>query len=200
MIDTLVRFIMKNIAGISSDTSRLTAIALPVRSRFAASNRRLSCALRSKARMTRTPVSPSSSTRLSRSILTCISWNSGTALRMIRKKITPRIGITAISTRASRVSCDSDRMMPPIAIIGAVMTIVIIMISTCWTCVVSLVVRVISDAVLKRSNWWTEKCATRSKIRLRTSRPNPLATLAEKKLLPTDAAVLTSAISSIRPP
>ena len=61
----------------------------------------------------------------------------------------PRIGITAISTRASRVSCDSDSRMPPIAIIGAVMTIVIIMISTCCTWVVSLVVRVISDAVEK---------------------------------------------------
>ena len=71
-------------------------------------------------------------------------------------------------------------MMPPIAIIGAVITIVIIMISTCWTWVVSLVVRVMSEAVLNWSNWWTEKCATRSKIRLRTSRPNPDAIWAEK--------------------
>ena len=55
------------------------------------------------------------------------------------------------------MSCDSDSTTPPIAIIGAVMTMVIIMISTCWTCVVSLVVRVISDAVLNRSNWCTER-------------------------------------------
>jgi hypothetical protein len=41
MIATAVRFIIMNIAGISMETSRLTAIALPVRSRFAASKRRL---------------------------------------------------------------------------------------------------------------------------------------------------------------
>ena len=38
----------------------------------------------------------------------------------------------------------------------------------------------IGGVVLSLSHWWTEKCATRSKIRARTSRPNPLATLAEK--------------------
>ena len=60
------------------------------------------------------------------------------------------------------------------------MTILSIMISTCCTCVVSLVVRVMSDAVLKRSNWCSEKCATRSKIRSRRIRPKPVATFAEK--------------------
>ncbi len=84
MISTLVRFIMKNMVGMSSATRRLTAIAVPVTSRLASSKRRLSWAPRSKARITRTPLRPSSSTRLSRSILTCICWNSGTALRMIR--------------------------------------------------------------------------------------------------------------------
>ena len=39
MIATLVRFSIRNIAGISSATSRLTAIAVSVRSRLAASNR-----------------------------------------------------------------------------------------------------------------------------------------------------------------
>ena len=41
-------------------------------------------------------------------------------------------------------------MTPPIAIIGAVITMVSIMISICCTCVVSLVVRVTSDAEPKR--------------------------------------------------
>ena len=40
--------------------------------------------------------------------------------------------------------------------------------STCWTCVVSLVVRVISEAVLKWSNWCDERRAARSKMRPRT--------------------------------
>jgi hypothetical protein len=153
MIDTLVRFIMKNSAGSRNATRRLTAMALLVRSRLAASKRRLSCAPRSNARITRTPVRPSSSTRFSLSILTCICWNSGTALRMITQNTMPTMGITAISTRASCASCDSDRNTPPIAIIGAVITMLRIMITTPCTCVVSLVVRVISDAVLKWSNW-----------------------------------------------
>ena len=73
MIKMLVRFIMKNIAGKSSATRRLTVIAVFVTSRLASSKRRLWCSPRSKARITLTPDSPSSSTRLSRSIWTCIS-------------------------------------------------------------------------------------------------------------------------------
>ena len=65
MISTLVRFIMKNIAGISSATSRLTDMAVPVTARLASSKRPLWCAPRSKARITRTPLSPSSITRFS---------------------------------------------------------------------------------------------------------------------------------------
>ena len=149
MISTLVTFIIRNIAGISSAIRRLTAIEVSVRSRLAASKRRLSCAPRSKARITRTPLRPSSSTRFRRSILTCTCWNSGTAFHMMTKKTTARTGITAISTRASAASCDSDNTTPPIAIIGAVTAMLSSISATCWTCVVSLVVRVISDAVLK---------------------------------------------------
>ena len=54
-----------------------------------------------------------------------------------------------------------------------------IMMSICCTCVVSLVVRVTSDAALKRSNWWIEKCSTRAKIAPRRIRPNPVATFDE---------------------
>ena len=48
-------------------------------------------------------------------------------------------------------------MTPPIAIIGAVITMVSIMMSICCTWVVSLVVRVTSEAEPKRSNWWIDK-------------------------------------------
>ena len=148
MISTLVTFIIRNIAGISSAIRRLTAIEVSVRSRLAVSKRRLSCAPRSKARITRTPLNPSSSTRFRRSILTCTCWNSGTAFHMITKKTTARTGMTAISTRASAASCDNDNTTPPIAIIGADTAMLSSISATCWTCVVSLVVRVISDAVL----------------------------------------------------
>ena len=99
---------------------------------------------------------------------------------MISPKTSAITGITAISTQASCVSCDSARMTPPIAIIGAVITMVSIMISICCTWVVSLVVRVTSDAALKRSNWWIEKCSTRAKIAPRRIRPKPVATFEEK--------------------
>ena len=102
--------------------------------------------------MTRTPLNPSLSTRFRRSIFACIACDSGTALRMMTPKTIAITGITATRTHASCVSCDSARITPPIAIIGAVMTIVSIMTSICCTCVVSLVVRVTSEAAPKRSN------------------------------------------------
>ena len=80
--------------------------------------------------------------------MTCTCWNSGTAFHMMRKKTTASTGITAISTRASAASCDNDNTTPPIAIIGADIAMLSSISATCWTCVVSLVVRVISDAVL----------------------------------------------------
>ena len=200
MISTPVMFIIRNIAGSSSAISRLTAIEVSVRSRLAASKRRLSCAPRSKARITRMPLKPSSSTRLRRSILTCTCWNSGTAFHMITKKTTARIGITAISTIASSASCDSDSTTPPMAIIGAGTAMLSSISATCWTCVVSLVVRVISDAVLKWSNWCGDRRAACSKMRPRTTRPKPVATFAVTKLLATAHTVPMVAITSIMAP
>ncbi len=98
---------------------------------------------------------------------------------MISPKTSAIGGIAAIRTQASCVSCESARMTPPTAIMGAVITMVSIMMSICCTCVVSLVVRVTSDAALKRSNWWIEKCSTRAKIAPRRILPNPVATFDE---------------------
>ena len=130
--------------------------------------------------MTRTPLSPSPRTRFSLSIFSCIACDSGIAPRRISPNTTAITGITATRTQASCVSCESARMTPPIAIIGAVITMVSIMMSICCTCVVSFVVRVTSDAELKPSNWWMEKRSTRAKIAPRRIRPKPVATLAEK--------------------
>ena len=71
---------------------------------------------------------------------------------MMSPKTSAITGMTAMRTHASWVSCESARITPPIAIIGAVITIVSIMTSICCTCVVSFVVRVTSDAEPKRSN------------------------------------------------
>ena len=157
MIATLVKFSMRISAGMSTAMRRFTAIAVSVRSRFACVEPLALRAPRSNARMTRTPLSPSPSTRLSRSILTCMAVDSGTAPRMISANTTAITGITAISTHASCASCDSARMTPPIAIIGAAITMVSIMMIICCTWVVSLVVRVTSEADPNRSNWWIDR-------------------------------------------
>jgi len=105
--------------------------------------------------------------------------DKGTAPRMISANTTAITGITAISTHASCASCDSARMTPPIAIIGAAITMVSIMMIICCTWVVSLVVRVTSEADPNRSNWWIDRRSARAKMAPRRSRPNPVATLAE---------------------
>ena len=61
---------------------RLTRSPVSMRSRLASSKRCSSCLVRTNARMTRTPDSVSRITRLIRSILTCIAWNSGIARLM----------------------------------------------------------------------------------------------------------------------
>ena len=73
-------------------------------------------------------------------------------------------------------------------------------ISTCCTCVVSLVVRVISDAVLKRSNWCTEKCATRGRTRGRAPRGRSRWRPSRRSNCPPPRNGAGDATSSIRPP
>ena len=82
-----------------------------------------------------------------------MACDSGIAPRRITPNTTAITGMTAISTQASSASCDSARMTPPIAIIGAMITMVSSMINISCTWVVSLVVRVTSEAEPKRSNW-----------------------------------------------
>ena len=66
-------------SGIISANSRLTWIAVAIRSWLATSKRSSSWRVRTNARMTRTPLSASRVTWLIRSTLTCIAWKSGSA-------------------------------------------------------------------------------------------------------------------------
>ena len=201
MIATLVKLSIRISAGMSTAIRRFTAIAVLVRSRFAASNRSRCRAPRSNARMTRTPLSPSPSTRLSRSILSCMAVDSGTAPRMISANTTAITGITAISTQASCASCDSARMTPPIAIIGAAITMVSIMMIICCTWVVSLVVRVTSEAdaepleLVDRQALGAREDGAAQDPRRTRSPPSPSRSCRRWR-----TSVATSDISSIRPP
>ena len=114
------RFMISMRLGIIRANSRLTFSAVDVRSAFASSNRRSSCSVRTNARMTRMPDSCSRSTWLTRSILTCMTRNSGMA-RDISSPMTTAITGTMTSSRAdSGMSCRSAITIPPMHMMGAV--------------------------------------------------------------------------------
>ena len=71
-------------------------------------------------------------------------------------------------------------MMPPTAMIGAMIMMLNAMTRTIWTCWTSLVLRVISVGVPKVLVSFCEKSMTLRKIALRTSRPNDMATFEPK--------------------
>ena len=135
--------------------------------------------MRSNARITRTPLRPSSSMRLSLSNFDCMTLKSGIATRMIKMISTSRIGMTMSNTNVRTASWPKARIRPPMIIRGALIIMFKMMIKTCCTWVVSLVVRVMSDAVLTLSNSCNEKLPTRVNSLPRIRRPKPMATLAE---------------------
>ena len=90
--------------------------------------------------------------------------------------------------------------MPPRAMIGAVMAIEQTITPSSWTCWTSLVMRVISDGA---PSWLTsrwENDVTRWKRSLRTSRPKPIAALAETYMAPMAKTIWMPATPSMTPP
>ena len=80
----------------------------------------------------------------------------------------------------SPMSSRSAMIRPPIIMMGAWTIMKAVIMTSCWTCWTSLVVRVMSEGA---PNWLTSrelKLSTRSKIAARMSRPNPMAVLAPK--------------------
>lgn len=95
---------------------------------------------------------------------------------------------------------DTAIMTPPIAMIGALTTILRVIRTTIWTWVMSLVVRVMSDAVPSLSNSRREKRSTREKTFSRRSRPKPVEVLEDRYPAPMAQAIPMKATRSIRPP
>ncbi len=91
-------------------------------------------------------------------------------------------------------------MMPPMAMIGAKKTMRIIMITSICTWVMSLVVRVMSEAVEKRSNSAPEKRCTFSKTNLRRSRARPAPVRADSRPTATTQAAPIRDTTNMRPP
>ena len=116
-------------------------------------------------------------TWLMRSIFFCIDWNSGSALKSKVPMTTPMSGTMTTSVVDSAASMRTAMMMPPIAMIGAVIIMFSPISTTCCTCCTSLVLRVMSDGVPKKLTSVWENASTLRKIALRTSRPNAMEVL-----------------------
>ena len=121
MMATVERFRMIVRVGIMSANRRPTLSVVVVRSMLATSKRCSSYTVRSKARMTRTPLSISRVTWLMRSIFFCIDMKSGMARVITRPMKTPMTGMATRMTAESGTLRRSAMMMPPMAIIGAAM-------------------------------------------------------------------------------
>ena len=126
------------------------------------------------------PVICSRSTRLTTSILVCISRNSGRIRITTSPTDKPSSGTATTTSQESPTSVRRAMKMPPIMVIGAAMNIVEDSSTSIWTCWTSLVLRVISDGAPKWLSSRAEKASTRRKIDPRTSRPKPIAILAPK--------------------
>ena len=89
---------------------------------------------------------------------------------------------------------------PPIAVIGARIIMLSAIMTTCWTCWTSLVLRVISDGVPNRLTSVCAKLVTRRKMAPRTSRPNAIDVRAPRYTDATDTAARPSVTKSITAP
>ncbi len=166
---------MSMTVGSISANSRLTRRDVAVRSWLASSKRRSSCSVRTKARMTRTPLRLSRTTWLIRSTLTCIARNSGRARRIITAMKVAMIGTMTSRMSDSWASSRTAMITPPMAMIGARIMMLRPITRTIWTCWTSLVLRVMSDGVPNRLVSVWEKLTTLWKIAPRTSRPKAMA-------------------------
>ncbi len=147
---------------------------------LAPANLSRSCGSRTNARMTRTPVICSRSTRLISSSRSCICRNSGRIRKMISASMMASSGTAISSSDESGTFWFSARMIPPTHMIGADSSRVNVMIASIWTCWTSLVVLVISDAAPRWFTSRSENISTRRNTPCLTSRPRAIAAWAPK--------------------
>ena len=188
------------IAGIIHDIILFTNIFTFVKSWFATSNLSSSNFSLLNARITPSPVSISLVTKFNLSTKLCNILNLGITTVNITKTIpkthtTPRPIIQLIDRFVLKAF-----IIPPIAINGAKNTILSIITIICCICCMSLVLRVISDAVENLSNSTFEKLTTFLNTSLRRLRPIPAPTLEPINPTTIVANKLISAIPSIAAP
>ena len=104
------------------------------------------------------------------------------------------------SSSDSWTSALTAMMIPPMAVIGAAMAIVVPITTSICTCCTSFVMRVISDGVPSRLTSCWENDVTWWKRSLRTSRPNAMAVLAPKYTAVIDSVICARVTASISAP
>ncbi len=167
----MISITVGNVAAIS----RPARSAVWVSSSLACEKRATSCGSRTNARTTRMPVICSRSTRLTRSMRSCIAWNDGTIRYTIEPSESTAAGMANRMITDSPRSSRTAKKMPITRLSGAVIIIVTAITTSIWICWTSLVVRVISDGA---PNWPTsraEKPVTEWNRSRRMSRPKPIA-------------------------
>ena len=166
--------------GNMSAIRRPARSATSVTSAFATSNRSVSRASRTNARMTRMPVSCSRSTRLTVSMRVCILRNSGTIRTMMSPTATSSTGTLTAISQDSCTSCRMAMMMPPMHRMGADTSSVQVISTSICTCCTSFVERVISEGAPNRVTSCSENSPTRVNTAPRRSRPSAMAAFAPK--------------------
>jgi len=164
---------MSVMMGMSTAMARATNSMVLVRSRLAPSKRASSSCCLLNARMTIMPVRCSRITRFRRSIFCWMTRNLGMAMENMTAS-TPSRAITARAmSHTMLVERSMARITPPMPRIGAYSRMRMMMPTSICTCVTSLVVRVINEAVEKRSNSVPRKDSTFSNTAPRRSRATP---------------------------
>ncbi len=133
----------------------------------------------------RAPDTFSCTTALTRSSFFCTRPNSGLALESSSHTTSSSIGKAITSTRPKFTFIDKAMTMPPIKVRGARTNIRSAIETRSCTAVMSLVSRVTSEPVVKRSVCSWERCITRLKTSRRRSLPKFCAATVPKAAPPT---------------
>ena len=109
-------------------------------------------------------------------------------------------GMETARIQLSPTSCRTAMMMPPIAIIGAITSMVALIIASICTCCTSFVLRVMSEPAPKCDTSRSLKPETLEKMSPRRSRPRLIAARAAQNVATMAARICPSATSSMNMP
>lgn len=175
MTATLDTFTMSITVGNINPINRPPRRATLVSTWLLSSKRAVSYGSRTKARTTRMPVICSRSTRFMSSMRSCIDRNVGTIRAITLPMVRMSTGIATARIHVSSTSSCRAKMMPPMAVMGAAMSIVHVICTNVCTWLTSLVTRVMRLGAPKWATSRAEKSVTWWNSAARTSRPNPIA-------------------------